>query len=190
MKEVLATPAKGKDESSLSVLGNLVKAQALQTKINEMVYASITESTEQAKQELKEYTNHSIEEIKKFIPLTDGEANRLKQAITSRAAVTTKSWLQHKFNDPEYGGKEFFSKKYGHIVRAFYSLTKHHFGAIKYTAILHSDFEEALGYANQLNYYSLPQNTKRITESQLKTLNKWEKAHGLVLTNSDSNHIE
>lgn len=151
-----------------------------------MVYESITESTEQAKQELKEYTDHSIEEIKKFIPLTDGEANRLKQAITSRAAVTTKSWLNHKFNNPEYGGKEFFSKKYGHIVRAFYSLTKHHFGAIKYTAILHSDFEEALGFADQLNYYSLPQNAKRITESQLATLNSWEKIHKLPLTKPEN----
>lgn len=182
MKETLTAPVKSKEKSSLSVLGNLVKAQALQAEINKMVYESIAESTEQAKQELKEYTNQSIEEIKKFIPLTDGEANRLKQAITSRAAVTTKSWLNHKFNNPEYGGKEFFSKKYGHIVRAFYSLTKHHFGAIKYTAILHSDFEEALGYANQLNYYSLPQNAKRITESQLVTLNKWEKIHKLPLT--------
>ena len=182
MKETLTAPVKSKEKSSLSVLGNLVKAQALQAEINKMVYESIAESTEQAKQELKEYTNQSIEEIKKFIPLTDGEANRLKQAITSRAAVTTKSWLKLKFNNPEYGGKEFFSKKYGHIVRAFYSLTKHHFGAIKYTAILHSDFEEALGYANQLNYYSLPQNAKRITESQLVTLNKWEKIHKLPLT--------
>ena len=182
MKETLTTPVKSKEKSSLSVLGNLVKAQALQAEINKMVYESIAESTEQAKQELKEYTNQSIEEIKKFIPLTDGEANQLKQAITSRAAVTTKSWLKYKFNNPEYGGKEFFSKKYGHIVRTFYSLTKHHFGAIKYTAILHSDFEEALGYANQLNYYSLPQNAKRITESQLATLNKWEKVHDLPLT--------
>lgn len=185
MKEILTTPGKSEEKSSLSVLENLIKGQELQARINKMVYESITESTEQAKQELKEYTDHSIEEIKKFIPLTDGEANRLKQAITSRAAVTTKSWLNHKFNNPEYGGKEFFSKKYGHIVRAFYSLTKHHFGAIKYTAILHSDFEEALGYANQLNYYSLPQNAKRITESQLVTLNKWEKIHKLPLTKSE-----
>lgn len=182
MKEILTAPVKSEEKSSLSVLGSLIKGQELQAQINKMVYESITESTEQAKQELKEYTDRSIEEIKKFIPLTDGEANRLKQAITSRAAVTTKSWLKHKFNNPEYGGKEFFSKKYGHIVRAFYSLTKHHFGAIKYTAILHSDFEEALGYANQLNYYSLPQNAKRITESQLVTLNKWEKVHDLPLT--------
>ncbi len=185
MKETLTTPVKGENRSSLSVLGNLVKAQALQAEINKMVYSSITESTEQAKKELKEYTNRSIEEIKKFIPLTDGEASQLKQAITSRAAITTKTWLKRKFHNPEYGGKEFFSKKYGHIVRAFYSLIKHHFGAIKYTAILHSNFEEALGYANQLNYYSLPQNTKRITESQLDTLNKWEKAHNLPLTKQE-----
>lgn len=182
MKETTIMPAKAEGQSSLSVLGGLVKAQELQAEINKMVYSSITESTEQAKKELREYTNHSIEEIKKFIPLTDGEANQLKQAITSRAAITTKTWLKRKFHNSEYGGKEFFSKKYGHIVRAFYSLTKHHFGAIKYTAILHSDFEEALGYANQLNYYSLPQNTKRITESQLETLNEWEKRNDKPLT--------
>ncbi|MCH5385226.1 hypothetical protein DKZ23_10985, partial [Limosilactobacillus reuteri] len=88
MKETLTAPVKSEEKSSLSVLGNLVKAQALQAEINKMVYESIAESTEQAKQELKEYTNQSIKEIKKFIPLTDGEANRLKQAITSRAAVT------------------------------------------------------------------------------------------------------
>ena len=182
MKETTVAPTKAEGQSSLSVLGGLVKAQALQAEINKMAYSSITESTEQAKKELREYTNHSIEEIKKFIPLTDGEANQLKQAITSRAAITTKTWLKRKFHNPEYGGKEFFSKKYGHIVRSFYSLTKHHFGAIKYTAILHSDFEEALGYANQLNYYSLPQSAKRITKSQLETLNEWEKRNDKPLT--------
>lgn len=175
-------PDKNKKQSGLEVLGGLIKAQALQAEVNKTVYAAMSEATDEAKKELKAYTDHSIEEIKKFIPLTDGEANRLKQAITCRAAVTTKTWLKRNFKDPEYGGKEFFSKKYGHIVRAFYSLTKHHFGAIKYTSILHSDFEEALGYANQLNYYSLPQNTKRITESQLKTLNQWEAIHHLPLT--------
>ena len=121
-------------------------------------------------------------EIKKYIPLNDGEASKLKQAISSRAAVTTKAWIKKNFKDPEYGGNEFFSKKYGHIVRTFYSMTKKHFDAIKYTAILHSDFEEALGYANSLNYFSLPQRTKRITENQLKTLNEWEKRHHKKLT--------
>lgn len=186
MKTAMLTPEnepnKNQKQSSVSVLGGLIKAQELQTQVNKMVYSAISESTEEAKKELKAYTDQSIKEIKKFIPLTDGEANRLKQAITSRAAVTTKTWLERNFKDPNYGGKDFFSKKYGHIVRAFYSLTKHHFGAIKYTAILHSNFEEALGYANQLNYYNLPENTKRITESQLKTLNEWENRHNLPLT--------
>ena len=50
MKETLTAPVKSKEKSSLSVLGNLVKAQALQAEINKMVYESIAESTEQAKQ--------------------------------------------------------------------------------------------------------------------------------------------
>lgn len=186
MKTKLATPnpePKGnRKNAQITLLGSLIKNQQVQNKINQVVYEAIQEQTEQAKKELKAYTDNAINEIKKYIPLNDGEASKLKQAISSRAAVTTKTWIKKNFNDPEYGGNEFFSKKYGHIVRTFYSMTKKHFDAIKYTAILHSDFEEALGYANSLNYFSLPQRTKRITENQLKTLNEWEKRHHKKLT--------
>lgn len=186
MKTKLATPnpePKGnRKNAQITLLGSLIKNQQVQNKINQVVYEAIQEQTEQAKKELKAYTDNAINEIKKYIPLNDGEASKLKQAISSRAAVTTKTWIKKNFKDPEYGGNEFFSKKYGHIVRTFYSMTKKHFDAIKYTAILHSDFEEALGYANSLNYFSLPQRTKRITENQLKTLNEWEKRHHKKLT--------
>lgn len=179
-------PESNKDNAQIVLLSSLIKSQKVQSKINDQIFDIITKQTQKvvegAKAELKAYTDHSISEIKKYIPLNDGEAAKLQQAIASRAAITTKTWLKKNFHDEDYGGNEFFSKKYGHIVRAFYSLTKHHFHAVKYTAILHSDFEEALGYANQLNYYSLPQNTKRITETQLKTLNEWEGRHGLPLT--------
>lgn len=175
-------PKDDHENAQITLLGSLIKNQKVQNEINQVVYKAIKEQTDQAKKELKAYTDHAIDEIKKYIPLNDGEASKLKQALSSRAAITTKTWIKKNFGDPEYGGNEFFSKKYGHIIRAFYSMTKKHFNAIKYTAILHSDFEEALGYANSLNYYSLPQQTKRITESQLQTLNEWEKRHGKELT--------
>lgn len=186
MTNKLATPSpepqSNRKNAQITLLGSLIKSQQVQNKINQVVYEAIQEQTKQAKQELKAYTDHAIEEIKKVIPLNDGEAAELKKAISSRAAVTTKTWIKKNFDDPEYGGNEFFSKKYGHIIRAFYSLIKRRFNAIKYTAILHSNYEEAIGYANQLNYYSLPEQTKRITESQLKTLNEWEKRKSLPLT--------
>lgn len=170
---------------SMAMLKSLINSQALQAKINEQVFNAIQQQTKESKQELKAYTDKAINEIKKYIPMSDGEAAKLKQAISSRAAITTKSWLEHRFGDKEYGGNEFFSKKYGHIIRSFYSLTKHHFGAIKYTAILHTDFEEAVAFANQLNLYSLPKNTQRITEKQLETLNNWEERHHKPLTQPD-----
>lgn len=186
MKTKLPTPnpePKGnRKNAQITLLGSLIKNQQVQNDINQAVYAAIQEQTKEAKQELKAYTDHAIDEIKKFIPLNDGEAADIQRAVSSRAAITTKTWIKKNFKDPEYGGNEFFSKKYGHIARTFYAMLKKHFNAIKYTRILHTDYEEALGYANSLNYYSLPQRTKRITAKQLEALNEWEKRHDLPLT--------
>ena len=177
--------APTKNDQSMSLLKGLMKQQDIQGQINKIILGELDKRIAEAKKEIQEYTDHAIEEIKKYIPLSDGEATQLKSAVASRARITTQVWLKHKFNDPNYGGQGLFSKKYGHIIRSFYSLLKKHFDAIKYTAILHDDFEDAIKFANQLNYYSLPSQTLRITESQLRTLNEWEKRQGLPLTEGE-----
>lgn len=162
-------------------LEQILKTQEVQTLINQ----ALAQEINNAKREIKNYTDNAIEEIKQYIPLNDGEATELKQAVSKRALLTTKIWIKKKFNQEDYGGQDFFSKKYGHIIRSFYSMLKKQFGKIKYTAILHVDFKDALEFANSLNYWSLPKQTQRITESQLETLNEWEKRHGFELTIGD-----
>lgn len=157
---------------------NLLEQSVLQQQINQAVLSSI----EFAKKEIKEYVDEQINIIKNICPLSDGEATKLKSVIQKRALITTKIWIKREFGDSNYGGREFFSKKYGHIIRAFYTLLKKEFNAIKYTAIKHVDIEDALHFASQLNFTSLNSQTKRITESQLKTLNEWEKRNGKALT--------
>lgn len=170
-------------EKNLNLLINtqleqVLKTQEVQTLINQALAQEITK----AKKEIKGYTDNAIEEIKQFIPLSDGEATKLKQAVSKRALIVTKTWIKKNFGQENYGGQDFFSKKYGHVIRAFYSMLKKQFGAVKYTSILHVDFKDALEFANSLNYWSLPKQTQRITESQLKTLNEWEKHNKLALT--------
>jgi hypothetical protein len=169
-------------ESSEKLLAGLISQQALQTEINKQVYLSMID----AKKQIQIYVDKAINEIKQYIPLNDGEATRIKKAVSSRAAITTKAWIRNKFGSENYGGQEFFSKKYGHIVRTFWSMLKHEFEATKYTAILHADFEDAISYAYQLNIHSLPPQAKRITDNQLDTLNRWEKAKGFEPTRKDA----
>jgi len=150
------------------------------------MHNEIDQTVRSVKSDMREFVNAAIEEVKQIVPLSDGEATKLKSAISSRATVTTNVWLNWKFGDKEYGGQELFSKKYGHIIRAFYGLVKKQFDAIKYTTILHANIDEAIKYANSLNIRSLNSKTLRITESQLKTINQWEKDRNLPLTPSDN----
>ena len=59
---------------------------------------------------------------------------------------------------------------------------KEAFDVNAYTEIRHGDYQEAMNFARQLSYRSLPKQTKRITDAQLTALNAWEKRHGLKLT--------
>lgn len=171
------------ENTKMAILSGLVEQNGKQQHINELLLQSINEEIEKAKQEIKAYTDEQIKEIKRYIPLNDGEEVRLKQVVSGRAVATTRSWLAYTFGgDPEYGGKEFFSKKYGHIIRSFYTLLRHQFGAVKYTSIRHADFKEAIAYANSLGLQSLPKQTMRITKRQLEVLNDWENRHGYRLT--------
>lgn len=174
-----------KHNDDMELLGNLINGQALQAQINKRVFRAIQNQTDEAKKELKAYTDHAINEIKQYIPLTDGEATQLQVTVQKRAAIITHEWIKEKFGDADYGGSNFFSKKYGHVIRALYSMLKHHFNAHKYTAILHSNYEEALRYANCFNINSLPERTQRLTNKQLDVLNEWEKRHDKQLTKPD-----
>lgn len=180
--EALITP-EGPDRG-MELLGSLINSQALQTQINKQVFKAIKNQTEESKRELKSYTDHAINEIKKYIPLSDGEATQLQITVQKKAADITRKWIKTNFGSTDYGGSEFFSKKYGHIIRALYSMLKHHFNAHKYTAILHANYEEALRYASRFNLASLPKQAQRMTQKQLEALNKWETHQGLPLTQS------
>ena len=114
--------------------------------------------------------------------LSDGEITKIQSIVSSRATITTRAWLKKTFGSANYGGSEFFSKKYGHIISRFWSILKKHYDAQKYTAIKHVDYKDALELVQQLNINDLPAQTMRITDKQLETLNKWEISHGYNLT--------
>lgn len=166
----------------MELLESLINSQSLQAQINKQVFHVIQSQTDEAKKQLKAYTDHAINEIKQHIPLNDGEATQLQVVVQKQAADITHEWIKEKFGDVDYGGSNFFSKKYGHIIRSLYSMLKHHFNAHKYTAILHANYEEALRYANSFNITSLPKQTQRMTDKQLVALNEWELHHDMPLT--------
>lgn len=132
--------------------------------------------------DLHKQNNLLAADNEKMIPLTDGEAMMLKQVASKKAARLVKTILYRRFGNSDYGGHEFFNAKYGHVIRTVYSLLKHEFNVIKYTAILHVQFQDALDFANQITVDSLPAKATRLTDKQVEKLNEWEERHGLSLT--------
>lgn len=167
----------------------LQEGQTQQQRINKAVFEMFGNLANESKQEIKAYTDEQlgrvderIDRIEKMIPLTDGEAMMLKQAASKKAARLVKTILYRRFGNSDYGGYEFFNAKYGHVIRTVYSLLKHEFNVIKYTAILHVQFQDAMDFANQITVDSLPTKAIRLTDKQVEKLNEWEERHGLSLT--------
>lgn len=167
----------------------LQEGQTQQQRINKTMIKVFGDLTNESKQEIKEYTDEQlgrvderIDRIEKMIPLTDGEAMMLKQAASKKAARLVKTILYRHFGNSDYGGHEFFNAKYGHVIRTVYSLLKHEFNVIKYTAILHVQFQDAMDFTNQITVDSLPAKATRLTDKQVEKLNEWEERHGLSLT--------
>lgn len=167
----------------------LQEGQTQQQRINKTMIKVFGDLTNESKQEIKEYTDEQlgrvderIDRIEKMIPLTDGEAMMLKQAASKKAARLVKTILYRRFGNSDYGGHEFFNAKYGHVIRTVYSLLKHEFNVIKYTAILHVQFQDAMDFTNQITVDSLPAKATRLTDKQVEKLNEWEERHGLSLT--------
>lgn len=167
----------------------LQEGQTQQQRINKAMVEVFGNLTNESKQEIKAYTDaqlgrvdERIDRIEKMIPLTDGEAMMLKQTASKKAAQLVKTILYRRFGNSDYGGHEFFNAKYGHVIRTVYSLLKHEFNVIKYTAILHVQFQDALDFTNQITVDSLPAKATRLTDKQIEKLNEWEERHGLSLT--------
>lgn len=167
----------------------LQEGQTQQQRINKAMVEVFGNLTNESKQEIKAYTDaqlgrvdERIDRIEKMIPLTDGEAMMLKQNASKKAARLVKTILYRRFGNSDYGGQEFFNAKFGHIIRTVYSLLKHEFNVIKYTAILHVQFQDAMDFTNQITVDSLPAKATRLTDKQVEKLNEWEERHGLSLT--------
>lgn len=167
----------------------LQEGQTQQQRINKAMVEVFGNLTNESKREIKAYTDaqlgrvdERIDRIEKMIPLTDGEAMMLKQTASKKAAQLVKTILYRRFGNSDYGGQEFFNAKFGHIIRTVYSLLKHEFNVIKYTAILHVQFQDAMDFTNQITVDSLPAKATRLTDKQVEKLNEWEERHGLSLT--------
>lgn len=167
----------------------LQEGQTQQQRINKAMVEVFGNLTNESKRKIKAYTDaqlgrvdERIDRIEKMIPLTDGEAMMLKQTASKKAAQLVKTILYRRFGNSDYGGHEFFNAKYGHVIRTVYSLLKHEFNVIKYTAILHVQFQDALDFTNQITVDSLPAKATRLTDKQIEKLNEWEERHGLSLT--------
>lgn len=167
----------------------LQEGQTQQQRINKAMVEVFGNLTNESKQEIKAYTDaqlgrvdERIDRIEKMIPLTDGEAMMLKQTASKKAARLVKTILYRRFGNSDYGGQEFFNAKFGHVIRTVYSLLKHEFNVIKYTAILHVQFQDAMDFTNQITVDSLPAKATRLTDKQVEKLNEWEERHELSLT--------
>ncbi len=178
-------PSKDNDDLAIQLakvtLKNTEAIHGLQ-QIYQLIDKKVDHSIDDAKQEIKSYVDDVKDDLTRYYTINRGEAHKLSDVIKSRATEATKTYIELRFHRENYGGQEFFSKKYGHIIRNFYHQLKEAFDVNAYTEIRHGDYQEAMKFTRQLSYRSLPKQTKRITDAQLTALNAWEKRHGLKLT--------
>lgn len=104
-----------------------------------------------------------FDDFKNTVPLTGPQADRL-HAFCSRKG--------HQFTREYFGqevSQELYSKKYGHLVRGIFTVIKKKYEVNKYNQVRRVDGEQAIAFVENLTLNDLPQNYKRLTNSQIDT---------------------
>lgn len=104
-----------------------------------------------------------FDDFKNTVPLTGPQADRL-HAFCSRKG--------HQFTREYFGqevSQELYSKKYGHLIRGIFTVIKKKYEVNKYNQVRRVDGEQAIAFVENLTLKDLPQNYKRLTDSQIDT---------------------
>lgn len=104
-----------------------------------------------------------FDDFKNTVPLTGPQADRL-HAFCSRKG--------HQFTREYFGqevSQELYSKKYGHLIRGIFTVIKKKYEVNKYNQVRRVDGEQAIAFVENLTLNDLPQNYKRLTDSQIDT---------------------
>ncbi|WP_426704427.1 ORF6C domain-containing protein [Staphylococcus shinii] len=104
-----------------------------------------------------------FDDFKNSVPLTGPQADRL-HAFCSRKG--------HQFTREYFGqevSQELYSKKYGHLIRGIFTVIKKKYEVNKYNQVRRVDGEQAIAFVENLTLNDLPQNYKRLTDSQIDT---------------------
>lgn len=126
----------------------------------------LVEETQALRDEVKqtaEKTERRLHKIETTYPMLDTEADRLQSIATIKA---------HQFTSQFFGeevSQELYMKKFGHLISGIYRSVKKEFHVRKYTLVLHVEAEQAIAFVENLTLKDLPQNYKRLTDSQIDT---------------------
>lgn len=126
----------------------------------------LVEETQALRDEVKqtaEKTERRLHKIETTYPMLDTEADRLQSIATIKA---------HQFTSQFFGeevSQELYMKKFGHLISGIYRSVKKEFHVRKYTLVLHVEAEQAIAFVENLTLDDLPQNYKRLTDSQIDT---------------------
>lgn len=132
------------------------------------IYQMYNELTEM-KSEFKGLYDEIREEFDNFkntVPLTGPQADRL-HAFCSRKG--------HQFTRAYFGqqvSQELYSKKYGHLIRGIFTVIKKKYEVNKYNQVRRVDGEQAIAFVENLTLNDLPENYKRLTDSQIDTASR------------------
>lgn len=126
----------------------------------------LVEETQALRDEVKqtaEKTERRLHKIETTYPMLDTEADRLQSIATIKAHQFTSQFFEEEVS------QELYMKKFGHLISGIYRSVKKEFHVRKYTLVLHVEAEQAIAFVENLTLKDLPQNYKRLTDSQIDT---------------------
>lgn len=116
--------------------------------------------------EIKDEHNEFKEELEEFkntVTLSGPQADRLHKFATTKGHQLTKEFFGEEVS------QELYMKKFGHLIMGVYTAIKKRFEVSKYTLVKRVQAEQAIAFVESLTLNDLPQNYKRLTDSQIDT---------------------
>lgn len=129
------------------------------------IYQMYNELTEM-KSEFRGLYDEIREEFDSFkntVPLTGPQADRLHSFCSRKGHQFTREYFGQQVS------QELYSKKYGHLIRGIFTAIKRRYEVNKYNQVRRIDGEQAIAFVENLTLKDLPQNYKRLTDSQIDT---------------------
>lgn len=116
--------------------------------------------------ELYEEIRKEFDDFKNTVPLTGPQADRLHSYCSRKGHQFTRQFFGEEVS------QELYSKKYGHLIRGIFTVIKKRYEVNKYNQVRRVDGEDAIAFVENLKLDDLPQNYKRLTDSQIDTASR------------------